>query len=322
MGEVVTASIVVPTYRRPDLLRNLLESLSKQKTRHHFEVIVVNDGTDRDLGVLEVEFSDISTRVISLGQNRGRAYARNEGVRNSRGDIIIFVDDDMTVVGDFVERHMAAHVHPEDVVIGDVLSPPEYKSHPLARYIERQGVRKIKSGEKIPPKSVRTGNVSVSRELFDKAGQFDEAIVKYGEDIDLGMRLSYVGANFLFAEAAASYHHHPPDIDDMISKMQEYGRYTVPLLARHHPELRRALKIDLAEPLALGRESPLVTMKKIGLRIIFTPPFYALALGVYRCSWLGNLLFPVIDYIRAYNYIRAYWQAEKEAHGARVPGTP
>jgi GT2 family glycosyltransferase len=322
MGEVATASLIIPTYKRPDLLHKLLESLSTQKTGHRFEVIVVNDGSDRDLGALEAEFSDISLRLIVLGQNRGRAYARNEGVRNSRGDILIFVDDDMTVVEDFVERHMAAHVRPEDVVIGDVLSPPEYKSHPLARYIERQGVRKLRPTESIPPKSVRTGNVSVSRELFDKAGQFDEAIVKYGEDIDLGMRLSYVGANFLFAEAAASYHHHPPDIDDMIAKMQEYGRYTVPLLARHHPELRRPLRIDLAEPLAPGRESPALTMKKIGLRIILTPPFYALALGLYRCSWLGNLLFPVIDYIRAYNYVRAYWQAEKETRGAGVSGTP
>ncbi len=315
MSTVSKASIIIPTHKRPDLLHNLLESLSKQKTAHRFEVIVINDGSDADLGMLEVEFSDISTGIIYLDQNRGRAFARNEGVRHSSGNILIFVDDDMTVVGDFVERHVSACTGPTDVVIGNVLSPPEYKSHPLARYVERQGIHKLKSRQKIPPRCVRTGNVSLSRELFDKAGQFDESIWKYGEDIDLGMKLCHAGANFVFAAGAVSYHHHPPDLDDMITKMKEYGRYTVPLLVAHHPELKKAIKLHFAEPLRLARENPVMSLQKMGLRIILTPPFYRVALFVYRFKRLGRLLFPLIDYIRAYNYIRAYWQVQKEAGG-------
>jgi glycosyltransferase involved in cell wall biosynthesis len=319
MGSDRIASIVIPTYQRAGLLRNLLKSLSVQEARSKFEVIVVNDGSDPDLGTLEAEFSPISARLVYLGENRGRAFARNEGVRKSKGEIIIFIDDDMTVNDGFIEAHLAMHQAPQDVVIGDVVSPPEYKSHPLARYVERQGIHKLGPAEKIPPKCVRTGNVSVSRQLFDKAGQFSEAIWKYGEDLDLGMKLAYAGANFKFAAGAISYHHHPPEIEDMIAKMQEYGRYTVPLLARNHPELKRTIKIHLAEPLRLGREHPLLSLEKISLRLILVPPFYGLALGMYRRKWLGSLLFPVIDYIRAYNYIRAYWQVVRQEGGEDRP---
>lgn len=319
MGSDRIASIIIPTYQRTALLRNLLKSLSVQGTRHKFEVIVVNDGSDPDLGTIEAEFSRISASLVCLGENRGRAFARNEGVRKSKGEIIIFVDDDMTVNEGFVEAHLAMHEAPEDVVIGDVVSPPEYKSHPLARYVERQGIHKLGRTEKIPPKCVRTGNVSLSRYLFDKAGRFSEAIWKYGEDLDLGMKLGYAGANFKFAAGAVSYHHHPPEIEDMIAKMQEYGRYTVPLLARNHPELKRTIKIHIAEPLSLGRENPLLSLEKIGLRLILVSPFYRLALGLYTQKWLGSLLYPVVDYIRAYNYIRAYWQAVKEQGDRDLP---
>ncbi|HVP58902.1 MAG TPA: glycosyltransferase family A protein [bacterium] len=312
MGSTSTVSIVIPTYRRAALLRNLLKSLSAQETRHGFEVIVVNDGSDPDLATIETESSGMPTKLVRLGENRGRSFARNEGVRKSKGEIIIFVDDDMTVNPGFVQAHVEMHQDPRDVVIGDVVSPPEYKSHPLARYVERQGIHKLGRTDKIPPKCVRTGNVSVSRTLFDEAGQFSETICKYGEDLDLGMKLGYAGANFKFAAGAVSYHHHPPDIDDMIEKMQEYGRYTVPLLARDHPELKRAIKIHLAEPVRPWRENPFLTLEKIGLRLILVPPCYRLALGIYQQQWLGRLLFPVIDYIRAYNYIRGYWQAVRQ----------
>jgi len=305
-------SIVIPTYRRPDLLRNLLQSLTSQRTTRRFEVIVVNDGSGGDISELEIEFSDISLKVVNLPTSRGRAFARNEGVRRSRGNAIIFVDDDMTVVEDFVAEHSTALADPDMVVIGNILRAPEFGNDPLARYVERQGINKLRSRRKIPPKCVRTGNVSLSRSLFDRIGMFDERITRYGEDMDLGMKLSTAGARMVFAEKAIAFHHHPPDVDDMMEKMREYGRFTVPHLVAMHPELKRVIRIHLAEPVRIFRESPLLSAQKIALRVILTRPFYATAKAVYRLRWLGALLFPVIDYMRAYNYIKGYWLARKE----------
>jgi len=306
-----SAAVIIPTHKRPEMLRNLLKSLSTQRGAV-FEVVVVNDGSGGDLGALQIEFSDISLKVVDLPESRGRAFARNEGVRNSRGPLLVFVDDDMTVVEDFVAAHLAAAAGPRTVVIGDLQSPPAYRSHPLARYIERQGVRKLGSCDRIPAKCVRTGNLAVPRELFNEIGMFDETISRYGEDLDLGVRLVEADAHLVYEPRALSFHHHPPDIEDMISKMQEFGRYTVPHLVTQHPSLARVLRIDLAEPVRLLRERPVLSAKKTALRLALTPPFYRVALLAYRCRWLGRALFPVIDYIRAYNYIRAYRQARAD----------
>ena len=312
MASPAKASVIIPTYKRPDLLRNLLESLSHQQTDYDFEVIVVNDDPDDNLTPMELEFSDISVKIINLSEDHGRSIARNTGVRASSGDIIIFLDDDMSVVDGFITSHMDAHLHPKTAVVGNLVSAPQYARDPLARYIERQGAKKRKPGSELPARCFRTGNCSVARQFFSAVGMFDESFRTYGEDTDLALRLSYDGAEFVFAEGAISYNHAPPDLDDMLSKTHEWGRYTLPIFKRTHPEFTRDIWVDLGEPIELGREGFSVSMKKIGLRIVLTRPFYAVARLAYRCKWLGDSLFPVIDFMRLYSYIGAYRESLKD----------
>jgi len=319
MKDSIKASVVIPTYRRAGLLRNALESLAAQQSDYAFEVVVVNDAPDEDLSALETEFSDIGIRLVNPTRNVGRGIARNMGVRDSSGEIIIFLDDDMTVAPDFINAHVNAHTGPGLAVVGNIACAPEYASHPLARYIERQGAKKRKGASRLPPKVFRTGNGSLQRALFEKVGMFDESFSTYGEDLDLAMRLEYEGAKFVFAEDAVSYNHHPPDLDDMLEKVREWGRYTIPILAKRHPELEKSIHAHLAHPARFGRESPALSLHKIATRFALLPPFYRLARLVYRCTFLGRLLFPVIDYLRLYNYLGAYREALKERPDSPVP---
>lgn len=86
-----TFSIIVPTYRRPLLLREALTSIVNQ-TDSDFECIVVSDGGDttqsQDLP------KDDRFVHVRLEQNQGAAAARNAGVREARGSILVFCDDD------------------------------------------------------------------------------------------------------------------------------------------------------------------------------------------------------------------------------------
>jgi GT2 family glycosyltransferase len=309
MGAKYKASVVIPTYKRPDLLRNLLGTLARQETAHPFEVIVVNDDPDEDLSALEGEFGGLPLKVVNLGENRGPAFARNAGVRSSSGEILIFLDDDTTVTKDFVAAHIEAHTTSSTAVVGNVLCMPEHRSALLARYIERLGAKKRKRGEKLPPSCFRTGNASVSRDMFTRAGMFDETIRTYGEDVDLAMKLSYCGADFVFGERAVAYNHSLPTIEELMTKIREWGQYTLPLYAELHPAFARRMWLHLAEPVRLGRENPVVSLKKIALRILLTKPFYAIALAACRWNWLGRLGFPVVDYVRLYNYFKTYRQA-------------
>lgn len=322
MEKTAKASIIIPTFRRQNLLRNLLASLAKQKTEYPFEVIVVNDAPEEDLSPLDLEFRNIGLKVMNLSEDHGRSVARNTGVRSSSGTILIFLDDDMTVVDTFITAHMDAHTDPSIAAVGNMVSAPEFASDPLAQYLERQGAKKRAPGQAIPPQCFATGNASVSREMFEKVGMFDETFRTYGEDLDLGMRLYYQGAKFVFAEGALSYNHGVPTIEDLMSKIREWGRFTLPLFTKRHPELTRTLWVHLADPIEWGKESPLVTARKMVLRVVFTAPFYALAMALYRLKWLGRFLFPVIEFIRMYNYITAYRQALKQAprSQSKLPG--
>jgi GT2 family glycosyltransferase len=258
-------------------------------------------------------------RLINPPTNVGRGPARNMGVSNSSGEIIIFLDDDMTVAPGFINAHVDAHTGPGLAVVGNIVSAPEYASHPLARYVERQGAKKRSGARSLPPKVFRTGNGSLRRALFEEAGMFDESFSTYGEDLDLAMRLNYHDAKFVFAENAISYNHHPPDLDDMLEKVREWGRYTIPVLALRHPDLERAIHAHLAHPVRLGREGLGLSLRKIAVRFALLPPLYSIARLVYRCTFLGGLLFPLIDYLRLYNYLRAYREALKERRQTPPP---
>jgi glycosyltransferase involved in cell wall biosynthesis len=306
MEDRTRATVVIPTYRRAHLLRKALESLAAQQTDYTFEVVVVNDAPDEDLSPLETEFSDISMKLITPPRNVGRGIARNIGVRNSSGEILIFMDDDMTAHPQFINAHVRAHTGAGLAVVGNIVSAPEYASHPLARYVERQGAKKRKGAAKLPPRVFRTGNGSVLRDLFMSVGMFDESFSTYGEDLDLAMRLEYHGAKFVFVEEAVTYNHYPPDIDDMLEKVREWGGKTMPILAESHPELERSVHAHLAHPVRLGRENLGLSLKKIAIRFALLPPFYHLARLVYKMKFLGPLLFPVIDYLRLYCYFGAY----------------
>jgi GT2 family glycosyltransferase len=309
MDYTFKASVIIPTFKRPELLRNLLASLAGQETPYSFEVVVVNDAPDDDLSALKVEFSDITLRLVNLAEHQGPALARNTGVENSSGEILIFLDDDTTVNEKFITGHIEAHTSPTTAVVGNVHTIPEHRSALLARYIERQGAKKRRDRNNLPPVCFRSGNASVSREMFMQAGGFDESLKTYGEDMDLAMKLASAGATFVFAEDAVAYNHSLPSVEELMVKLREWGRYTLPISAKRHPAFARHLWLHLAEPVRIGKESLLVSFKKLALRVLLARPFYALARGIIRLSWLGPLLFPVLDYMRLYNYSTAYRQA-------------
>jgi hypothetical protein len=89
-----------------------------------------------------------------------------------------------------------------------------------------------------------SGNFSVSRALFERAGRFDETF-RCHEDYELGYRLIAAGARFVFAPAAAGWHHEHTDLARALRRKRDEGRADV-ALARKHPELAPGL--PLARP--------------------------------------------------------------------------
>ncbi|MBQ6334395.1 MAG: glycosyltransferase family 2 protein [Erysipelotrichaceae bacterium] len=100
-------TVIVAVYNVERYIRNCLESILKQSFRD-FELLLVDDGST-DAGIdtaLEVlEKCDISWRILEK-QNGGQSSARNFGLRQAKGDYVVFIDSDDVIHEDFLKRLM------------------------------------------------------------------------------------------------------------------------------------------------------------------------------------------------------------------------
>jgi len=109
-------SVIIPTYNSGRFMAKCLESLKRQAWKK-IEAIVVDDGsTDTTLEIA----GKYKCNVIR-NPRRGRAEAKNEGIRRASGEYLLFVDSDMeltrNVIGECVERAV------EDQDIGGIVIP-------------------------------------------------------------------------------------------------------------------------------------------------------------------------------------------------------
>lgn len=105
------ASIIIPSYNACERLYYNLLSLNMQVyARADFEVIVVDNGSvDGTADMLSSIDTNYALNSFYIYKNKGRAFARNYGVKEANGDIIIFLDSDMIVEKDFLTKHIQSH---------------------------------------------------------------------------------------------------------------------------------------------------------------------------------------------------------------------
>lgn len=100
MAWMVRCSVVVPTFRRPTLLRECLAALCDQTLApEQYEIVVVDDGCDaatrHEVAAAALFRTQPAIRYLTgVVSRRGPAAARNVGWRAARGEIIAFTDDD------------------------------------------------------------------------------------------------------------------------------------------------------------------------------------------------------------------------------------
>ncbi|MDQ1704176.1 MAG: hypothetical protein QOF18_542 [Frankiaceae bacterium] len=226
-------SVVVPTYRRPDLLRQCLDALAAQDVeRSRFEVVVVDDGSQDDTTAVLAAASD----VVGLTQpaNAGPAAARNRGIEASRGRLVLFLDDDIAAAPDLVSTHLALHAaaggDPQLGVLGRVDWHPSLTVTPFMHWLDRSGLQFayetwLREGPIDPPYAAfYTANLSMPRSLLVDAGGFDERFPYAAfEDIELAYRLTARGFRMDYRPAAQAFHTRAMAPADFTMRMERVG---------------------------------------------------------------------------------------------------
>lgn len=187
-------SIIVPFHNAADTLFRTLESIY-QSTYTRYEIITIDDRSTDSSSDQVAEQPGIHLAMI---HRSGAASARNEGVRASSGDILFFVDADVTVLPDTIGEVVATLDNNPDTAacFGEYTPLPfgnnfatVYKN--LVHHFTHQTARSNAT-------TFWCGCGAIRREAFEQVGGFDDSFVAASvEDIDLGYRLSAAGMNIL-----------------------------------------------------------------------------------------------------------------------------
>ncbi|MFN3662769.1 glycosyltransferase family 2 protein [Yoonia sp.] len=124
-------SIIIPTYNRPALLQRAVAS-ALAACPGDGEVIVVDDRSDTAVKALCKVDDHPRLRILTNTGDKGAAGARNHGVAQALGEIVMFLDDDDTLVAGYPRRvSRAAHQGADwgfssrQMVVGDQLPDME-----------------------------------------------------------------------------------------------------------------------------------------------------------------------------------------------------
>lgn len=227
-------SVVVPTYRRPELLGRCLSALAAQDLpADDYEVIIADDAT-REQTRRQVEsfaaYAPCTIRYIPVSEVHGPAAARNAGGRAARAPLIAFTDDDTVPDPGWLSAGAGALERDSELaaVTGQTIVP--LSTAPTDHERNEAG---LESAEFI------TANCFCRREVLVLLGGFDERFpAAWREDSDLHFRLLERGAKLRKVPAAVVIHPVRPAPWGISLRMQRKSQFDA-LLYKKHPVLYR-----------------------------------------------------------------------------------
>ena len=272
-------SVIIPSYNNEGQLINTLRNLALQNyPRDEYEITVVDDGsTDNtrkalrnfinqypSLNLKAVYFPRVIERTAGDGRFRA-GLARNLGVKYSEGEILAFLDADILVPPDYLQRLKREHQEADVILlqryhlktnapIKDLFF--DHKKIKGWHYIEeksywgnfyKKGFGKVK----IPWKYICTYGLSLSKKDFQVAGAFGINFIFYGfEDTDLGYRLFKQNKKFLLSDIQV-YHQAPSQKHQRQNPLYRHGQLskTAKIFFYRHlePEVYEEMKIYMTQ---------------------------------------------------------------------------
>ena len=239
-------SIIVPVFNRPDEVRELLESLTRQ-TAKDFEVIIVEDGSmipckdvcDKFAGILDLHYY--------YKDNSGPGQSRNYGAERANGEWLIVLDSDVVLPDGYVAA-INESLTSCDAWGGPDAAHPDFTpvqkaiSYSMTSFFTTGGIRggssplggnKRGALDKFFPRSY---NMGVRRDVWNQLGGFSK--MRFGEDIDFSYRIVEAGYKTALIPEAWVWHNRRTDFRKFFRQVFNSGIARINLTKRHPGTLK------------------------------------------------------------------------------------
>jgi glycosyltransferase involved in cell wall biosynthesis len=283
---MLSFSIIIPIYRKPDNLFGLLTSLAALRyPASRFEVIVVDDGSPVELLPTIQTFRGRLNLTLLKQNNSGPAFARNQGAGIAKGDYLAFTDDDCQPQPEWLNALDDALGKSDRRVCGgktiNGLSGNicTEASQLLSDYLSMNYSPTTTLGAFFP-----ANNLAVSKEGFWKAGGFD-ASLRFGEDRDFCYRCRALGFSFAYASDAVVVHSHHQTLLTFFHLHSCYGGGTYAF--RRGCTAKALPKVPISSPswylkLALSGIRKTKSLRGVALSLLLIASQCAVLVGMLR----------------------------------------
>lgn len=267
-------SIIIPTYNEKEVLEDCIESLGAQ-SYDDFEIIIVDDGsTDGSKKILENLEKTLPNFKFFSESHRGAGAARNLGAKHAKGEILVFVDADMTFEKNFL-RELVKPI--EDNKVRGTFSKEEYVANWKNVWAKCWSINENWEERRRHPKNYPDHQPvfrAILKSEFDKVGGFTPG--GYNDDWSLSKKLGYEAQN---APGAIFYHKNP----DNLLEIFDHARWVA----------KREYKLGiLGEVLALIRSSAPISLA-IGVYKSFT--FHLLPFTIFKMVYDLGIFTGIIE---------------------------
>ncbi len=215
-------SVIIVNFNGEDVLPQAVASVLTLPDRPGELIVVDNGSTDGSLGFLHT-VTDPLLKVVTLGENRGVAGGRNRGVMQAGGRVLAFLDSDGEATPSWLGESLAVlSAHPEAGAVAPlVLMEDGSVINGAGSFLDASGHGRDRLwGEPLDshgadlalwheqPVDYPMGcGMVIRRRGLDSLWPLDEALAKWHDDTEIGLRIRRLGYEVLFSRTAAVLHH-------------------------------------------------------------------------------------------------------------------
>ncbi len=235
-------SIIVPVFNRPDEIQELLDSLCRQ-TYTNFEVIIVEDGSRVLSEKICRDFMGRLDLKYHYKENSGPGLSRNYGMKKANGNYFIILDSDVIVPENYMKiiyntlqnSYVDAFGGP-DAAHQSFTPTQKAINYAMTSILTTGGIRgKSEKVEKFHPRSF---NMGISKVVFNQTKGFSK--LRFGEDIDLSIRIMEKGFSTKLIPEAFVYHKRRNTFASFYKQVFNSGIARINLYTLHKKSLKPA----------------------------------------------------------------------------------